>query len=52
VGTAAIGRFLRPVAYQNAPTVMLPPELRDANPDGLLRMIDGQWTRAAVGEGT
>jgi NADP-dependent aldehyde dehydrogenase len=32
VGTAAIGRFLRSVAYQNAPQSLLPPALRDANP--------------------
>jgi NADP-dependent aldehyde dehydrogenase len=32
VGTAAIGRFLRSVAYQNAPQSLLPPPLRDANP--------------------
>lgn len=32
VGTAAIGRFLRPVAFQNAPQAFLPAELRDDNP--------------------
>ncbi|MCU1523143.1 MAG: aldehyde dehydrogenase [Microbacteriaceae bacterium] len=32
VGTAAIQRFLRPVAYQNAPASLLPPVLRDDNP--------------------
>lgn len=32
VGTAAIGRFLRPVAYQNAPVAFLPGALRDDNP--------------------
>jgi len=32
VGTAAIGRFLRSVAYQNAPPSMLPPPVRDDNP--------------------
>lgn len=30
VGTAAIGRFRRPVAFQNVPGAALPPELRDA----------------------
>jgi alpha-ketoglutaric semialdehyde dehydrogenase len=49
VGTAAIHRFVRPVAYQDAPASLLPPELHDANRDGLLRMIDGQWTREPVG---
>jgi acyl-CoA reductase-like NAD-dependent aldehyde dehydrogenase len=32
VGTAAIGRFLRGVAYQSAPQALLPPPLRDDNP--------------------
>jgi NADP-dependent aldehyde dehydrogenase len=32
VGTAAIGRFLRSVAYQNAPQSLLPCPLRDDNP--------------------
>jgi alpha-ketoglutaric semialdehyde dehydrogenase len=29
VGTAAIERFLRPVCYQNFPTELLPPAMRD-----------------------
>ena len=32
VGTAAIGRFLRAVAYQDAPAAVLPMPLRDDNP--------------------
>lgn len=32
VGTAAIGRFLRAVAYQDAPAAALPMPLRDDNP--------------------
>ncbi|MGV8913244.1 MAG: aldehyde dehydrogenase (NADP(+)) [Rhodoglobus sp.] len=32
VGTAAISRFLRGVAYQNTPQALLPLPLRDANP--------------------
>jgi acyl-CoA reductase-like NAD-dependent aldehyde dehydrogenase len=35
VGTAAISRFLRGVAYQNAPQEILPPALQDANPWGV-----------------
>jgi NADP-dependent aldehyde dehydrogenase len=45
VGTAAIARWTRPVCYQNFPPEALPPELRDANPRGLLRLVDGQFTR-------
>jgi NADP-dependent aldehyde dehydrogenase len=41
VGTAAISRFLRPVAYQGLPDELLPPALREANPWGLPRRVDG-----------
>jgi NADP-dependent aldehyde dehydrogenase len=41
VGATAIERWLRPVAYQNAPEALLPPELRDDNPLGLPRRVDG-----------
>ncbi|GAA2127520.1 aldehyde dehydrogenase family protein [Actinomadura napierensis] len=41
VGTAAIDRFLRPVAYQNCPPPLLPPALRDDNPWHLPRRHDG-----------
>ncbi len=45
VGTAAIDRWLRPVAYQGFTQKMLPSELRDGNPDGILRLVDGSWSR-------
>lgn len=48
VGTAAIRRFLRPVTFQNVPQVLLPPPLRDDNPRGLLRLVDGAMTDAAL----
>ena len=48
VGTAAIHRFARPVAYQNFPQSLLPPELQDANPRGIWRLVDGQLTKDAV----
>ncbi|APX02026.1 aldehyde dehydrogenase (NADP(+)) [Arthrobacter sp. QXT-31] len=41
VGTLAINRFLRPVAYQNLPQELLPAALQDANPWHLNRRIDG-----------
>ena len=50
VGTAAILRFLRPVCYQNFPLEALPQELRDANPRGIWRMINGQLTQEPVGQ--
>ena len=48
VGTGAILRFARPVAYQNFPQAALPVELQDANPRGILRLVDGQWTKEAI----
>jgi len=41
VGSAALERFVRPVCYQDVPDALLPPALRDANPLGLERLIDG-----------
>jgi hypothetical protein len=41
VGLGAARRFTRPVAFQGVPDRLLPPELQDANPRGLLRRIDG-----------
>jgi acyl-CoA reductase-like NAD-dependent aldehyde dehydrogenase len=48
VGMTALRRFLRPVAFQNAPAHVLPPELRDENPLGIWRRVDGEPTRAAL----
>jgi NADP-dependent aldehyde dehydrogenase len=45
VGTAAIRRFLRPVVYQDAPQALLPAALRDDNPLGILRQVNGHPTR-------
>jgi NADP-dependent aldehyde dehydrogenase len=42
VGGTAVERWLRPVAYQNAPEALLPPELRDDNPLGLPRRFNGR----------
>jgi NADP-dependent aldehyde dehydrogenase len=41
VGTAAIRRWLRPIAYQGLPDMLLPAALREANPLGLPRRVDG-----------
>jgi 2,5-dioxopentanoate dehydrogenase len=45
VGTLSIRRFLRPVCYQNLPAALLPPALRDGNPLGIWRSIDGRPIR-------
>lgn len=50
VGTLAINRFLRPVAYQNLPQELLPVALQDDNPWQLNRRIDGVVEDAAATE--
>jgi 2,5-dioxopentanoate dehydrogenase len=47
VGTLAINRFLRPVAYQNIPQELLPAPLQDENPWKVNRLIDGTVVLAA-----
>ena len=51
VGPYAIERWCRPVCFQNCPDQLLPPELRDANPLGILRMVNGVPMRDAVVRG-
>ena len=45
VGTRAIERFARPLCYQNFPDPALPEALREANPLGIWRLVDGQIGR-------
>jgi len=45
VGSQAIYRFTRPVCYQNFADAALPAELRRGNPLGILRMVNGAYTR-------
>lgn len=45
VGHAAFLRFVRPLAYQGWPSAALPAPLRDENPLGLTRLVDGRLTR-------
>ena len=45
VGTAAIKRFARPIAFQNWPAALLPDELKDGNPLGIWRTVDGVFTK-------
>lgn len=42
VGTLALRRWCRPVCYQNVPESFLPPELRERNPIGIQRTVDGR----------
>jgi 2,5-dioxopentanoate dehydrogenase len=41
VGSLAIERFQRPVCYQDVPAELLPEAVRDDNPWGLARRVDG-----------
>ncbi len=48
VGTAAIQRFARPICYQNFPDAALPEPLRNANPRGIWRLVNNEWTRRSI----
>ena len=48
VGSTAVFRFLRPVAFQGFPAALLPPALADANPLGLWRLVNGAPTTDPV----
>jgi len=48
VGAAAIGRFLRPVSYQDVPDQLLPASLREANPLVLPRRVDGKYVTEVI----
>ncbi|WP_202977431.1 hypothetical protein [Streptomyces sp. E2N166] len=41
VGSLAVERYLRPVAYQDLPAELLPRPPADGNPEGLWRRVDG-----------
>ena len=45
VGTGAIKRFVRPVAWQNWSNDMLPDELKNGNPLEIWRLVDNKWTK-------
>jgi NADP-dependent aldehyde dehydrogenase len=48
VGAGALARFVRPVAYQNAPADVLPPPIRDDNPWRVPQRIDGKVRRTGT----
>ena len=43
VGTAAIKRFLRPVAFQDIPQSLLPDVLKDCSDFNLMKLVDGKY---------
>jgi 2,5-dioxopentanoate dehydrogenase len=42
VGTAALERFVRPICYQDFPASLLPDALKEGNPLGIRRMLNGK----------
>jgi NADP-dependent aldehyde dehydrogenase len=48
VGAGAIVRFARFVAYQDTPGRLLPDALQDANPLGIYRLVNGEFTKAGT----
>ena len=48
VGTDAIKRFVRPIAFQSMPDSLLPDELKSANPLSILRKVNGKFSHDAV----
>jgi 2,5-dioxopentanoate dehydrogenase len=46
VGSGAILRFVRPICYQDFPDTALPLELLQANPLGIMRLVNGKLTRS------
>lgn len=48
VGTLAIDRYLRPICFQNYPDALLPEALQNANPLGLRRLVNGEWSNETI----
>lgn len=48
VGTEAIRRFVRPVCYQDCPQNLLPIYLQNANEAGVMRKVNGVFTREPI----
>ncbi|MBN3580984.1 aldehyde dehydrogenase (NADP(+)) [Algoriphagus aestuarii] len=44
VGAHAIKRFARPIAFQDMPSDLLPDALKDENPLGIVRQVNGKFT--------
>ncbi|HMO16125.1 MAG TPA: aldehyde dehydrogenase (NADP(+)) [Pirellulaceae bacterium] len=45
IGTQSIFRFARPVCYQGVPDRNLPAELKESNPMGIWRLVDGEYCK-------
>ncbi|MEJ1222457.1 aldehyde dehydrogenase (NADP(+)) [Sediminicola sp. 1XM1-17] len=49
VGVSAIKRWCRPVAFQDWPNELLPPALQNNNPLGIVRLVNGLYTKDQSG---
>lgn len=45
IGSSALERWARPICYQDCPQVLLPDELKDANPRSIWRLVNGEWKK-------
>ncbi len=50
VGSQAITRWTRPICYQSTPETLLPPELRNANPLQIRRLVNSEWSEESFGK--
>ncbi|NNK30956.1 MAG: aldehyde dehydrogenase (NADP(+)), partial [Flavobacteriaceae bacterium] len=48
VGTEAIRRWVRPVSYQDWPESLLPDALKNNNPLGIIRRVNGELTKNEI----
>jgi NADP-dependent aldehyde dehydrogenase len=48
VGTRALARWARLVCYQGFADEVLPPELQNANPLGVRRLVNGEWISGPI----
>ena len=46
LGLAALARWARPVCFQHVPEELLPDALKEANPLGIRRLVEGEWSEA------
>jgi len=48
VGESAIKRWVRPISFQSWPPALLPDALKDENPLGITRIVDGKHTNKKI----
>ena len=44
VGVQSIKRWQRPISFQNCPQHLLPEVLRNENPNGVMRLVNGEFS--------